>query len=131
MNHELLFDDGTYPHTGIERSKGILKYDLHLPAQRPQLCSIRSQDIDRLGVSVIEFAAKEDLTRRWLDQAEHASGRSRLAASRFAHQPQGGSPRDIEGDSGYCRNLRLTAAHQSRPEVEGLNQVSNGDRKIR
>jgi hypothetical protein len=85
MDYQLLFDRVAHLHSRVKRSEGILKDDLHLLSQGPQLRWVGSQDIDRFRLAGVQLAAEEHLTRRWLDQPDHAAGGRRLAAARLTH----------------------------------------------
>ncbi len=50
--HELA-DGGPHRHPRIERGEGILKHDLHLPAQLAQLPAIGGDDVDAFSPSVV------------------------------------------------------------------------------
>jgi hypothetical protein len=72
------YRDGEAPIVirGSSEAVSILKNDLHVAAQRPQLRPVESRDVR---------AFKPHLARGWLDQTQDTAPGSGLAAAGFAH----------------------------------------------
>src|SRR5262249_37515510 len=80
VNDQRLAYDRTDRHARIERGIRILKNDLHVAAQGPQLRSVERCDVRTL---------KPPLARGRLSQAQDTAPGGGLAAAGFAHQTQG------------------------------------------
>jgi len=74
----------------IERGVGILEDDLHVAAQRAQRLAVEPRDLGAL---------EPDLAGTGLDQPQDAAAGRRLAAARFAHQPQCFAGSNVEADA--------------------------------
>src|SRR5262249_42442232 len=75
MDRKRLAHDHADAHTSVERSYGILKYDLDSAAQPVEFWSMRPEPV---------MSAKSHLARIGLDETKDHTRESRLAAARFA-----------------------------------------------
>ena len=92
-----LGQDLAHRHARIERGVGVLKDDLHVPAQPPQCILAEIGDF---------LAPETHRARRRIHQAQHETSRGRLAATGLADQRQRLAARDLEADI-------LDGAHQT------------------
>jgi hypothetical protein len=71
-------------HTGVERSKGILKDHLHITPQQANLALWQRSQIDNLA----GLGAKQDLPRSRLKRAQNAPGCGSLTTATLTYQAQ-------------------------------------------
>src|SRR5436190_23527230 len=79
MDDERLLDNLTRPHPRVERRVRILKHDLHVASRFAQPPARKCEHI---------FPSKTDVAGRRFDEPQQAAARRRLAAARFADQPE-------------------------------------------
>jgi hypothetical protein len=79
VNDQRFLDDLTCPHPRVQRRVWVLKDDLHVAPRLPHLARGQREHL---------AAAESHVAGGRLDEPKHASPRRRLAASRFAHQPE-------------------------------------------
>ena len=89
MNEQGLCDDVSNPHTGIERTGGILKDDLHIAPDQLHLAGRKVKD--RLSV-------ESNATGGVRNQSKYRPGDGGLAASGFADQTERFAAIDMERD---------------------------------
>ncbi len=82
-----LADDGADGEPRIERGVRVLEDDLHVAPQRAQCLAAQPSDVGTL---------EPDFARTRLDQPQDAAAGGRLAAARFADQPQRLALADVE-----------------------------------
>ena len=96
VHPQRLGQDLAHGHARIERGVGVLKDDLHVPAQPAQFVLVEVCDL---------LALEAHRARRRVHQAQHQASGGRLAAAGFADQRQRLAARDLETDV-------LDGAHQ-------------------
>jgi ABC-type oligopeptide transport system ATPase subunit len=90
VDAQRIADDRAHPLARVERSVRVLEDHLHLPAQRLQLAAGELGDVAALEV---------DRARGELEQADDAAAERRLAATRFAHEPECLAGSHLEADA--------------------------------
>ena len=79
VHYERLPDRVAHGHPRVERTRGILEYDLHPPAQRSQCFPVQPEHV---------LAVEPHRSRGGLQQSQDHPSQSGLAASALAHQSQ-------------------------------------------
>ena len=97
MHPQRLVQDLAHGHARIERGIGVLKNDLHVPAQTAQFVLVEVGDL---------LALEAHRARRRVHQAQDQASGGRLAAAGFADQRQRLAAGDLEADV-------LDGAHQA------------------
>src|SRR5262249_37533370 len=97
VDADRLADDLAHRHARVEARVRVLEDDLHLPAQRPELCLSERDDV---------AAVIDDAPERRLDEAEDQPPQGALAAPALADEAH-----------------RLAAAHAERDAVDGAEEL--------
>src|SRR4029079_19413941 len=121
VDHQRFADDRAYGHAWIQRRVGILENDLHLAADRAQRLRVQAGDV---------LAVEPDLARSRLDQPQDATARGRLAATRFAYEPERLAGLDLEAHSVDGVHPVDRAREQAAPDRKVLDQVLDAQQRL-
>ena len=121
VDDERLRDDALDRHPRVQRSVGILKDDLHVPAEPPELAVSHRADV---------LAAEEHLAVRRLDEAEDAAPHGRFPGTGLADEAERLAPRDREGDA--VDGLHVPDRPREKSALDGkiLLEVSDDEERL-
>src|SRR6266700_2037621 len=118
MDFQWLGNNLFHSHARVERSKRVLKDDLHVAAQPTQLGRRRAQN-----VLVVEAYAPGG----WLDQTQDHPSQRGLATARLADQPERLTGLDIQRHPVDRAYLALGFAEHAVVGLVDLDQVADGE----
>src|SRR5262245_15030124 len=118
VDDERLFHDLSRAHSRVERRIRILKDDLHVAARLAHSARGKLQDV---------LAAEADLAAGRFDEPQHAPSRRRLAAARFADEPERLTLFDpeahvVDGRDSSSLPEQTCVAHEVLHEVRNVNE---------
>ena len=121
MDYEPFFEDRPDRHPRVERAVGILKHDLHPPAQGRERRAVGGPHVG---------AGKPHAAAGRLDEPEDAPAHRRLAAAAFADEAERSSLGDREAHAIHRPHAADLPAHEALPHRKVRLQPRHGEQRL-
>ena len=125
VGHQALTDDLTHRHTGVQGGVGVLEDELQVLAQHPHLLLGQLLQVDVLAVLVVD-----DVAVGLGIELQQGAAQSGLTAAGLAHQTQGLTGIDVQGDTVVGADIALLLPQLGLFHREILLHVPDGQQHL-